>query len=375
MRRRRPVRRRRFRRHRHRSRRRRVLDADGRPASWPPATAGCSSAVAKQAAGLVKQRELTEEAGKAEAIAQADELRRSLLSAVSHDLRTPLAAAKAAVSSLRSDDVGFSAEDTAELLATVEESIDQLTALVGNLLDSSRLAAGVVRPELRPVISRRRCSARSSESARAPPVFAAVDSTGSRSTSSDRRGDGRRRPARTGAGQPHRQRAALRPGQPGAGHRGPGRRPGADRRRRRGAGHPARHRGRSCSRRSSGSATTTTPPASAWAFRWHAGSSRRWAARSPPPTPPAAGLPSRSTWRRGGSMTPHEDPRARDRRRAADPAGAADQPVGARLRGDTAATGARRCGRPPTTAPTSSSWTSACPTCPASRCSAGCAAG
>jgi two-component system sensor histidine kinase KdpD len=108
-------------------------------------------AVAKQAAGLVKQRELTEEASKAEAIAQADELRRSLLSAVSHDLRTPLAAAKAAVSSLRSSDVDFSAEDTAELLATIEESIDQLTALVGNLLDSSRLAAGVLRPELRRV--------------------------------------------------------------------------------------------------------------------------------------------------------------------------------------------------------------------------------
>ena len=60
------------------------------------------TAVAKQAAGLIKQRELAEEASKAEAIAQADELRRSLLSAVSHDLRTPLAAAKAAVSSLRS---------------------------------------------------------------------------------------------------------------------------------------------------------------------------------------------------------------------------------------------------------------------------------
>lgn len=109
------------------------------------------TAVAKQAAGLVRQRELTEEAGRAEAIAQADELRRALLSAVSHDLRTPLAAAKAAVSSLRADDVGFSPEDTAELLATVEESIDQLTALVGNLLDSSRLAAGVVAPQLRQV--------------------------------------------------------------------------------------------------------------------------------------------------------------------------------------------------------------------------------
>jgi len=109
------------------------------------------NAVARQAVGLVRQRELTEEAGRAEAIERADELRRSLLSAVSHDLRTPLAAAKVAVSSLRSEDIDFSPEDTAELLATVEESVDQLTGLVGNLLDSSRLAAGVVRPELRVV--------------------------------------------------------------------------------------------------------------------------------------------------------------------------------------------------------------------------------
>ncbi|OCB39097.1 histidine kinase [Mycobacterium malmoense] len=109
------------------------------------------SAVAKQAAGLIRQRELAEEASRAEAIVRADELRRSLLSAVSHDLRTPLAAAKVAVSSLRAEDVAFSPEDTAELLATIEESIDQLTALVGNLLDSSRLAAGVVRPDMRRV--------------------------------------------------------------------------------------------------------------------------------------------------------------------------------------------------------------------------------
>ncbi len=108
-------------------------------------------AVANQAVGLIRQGQLTEEASKAKALAEADRLRRSLLSAVSHDLRTPLAGAKAAVSSLRSDDVEFSPEDTAELLATVEESVDQLTVLVGNLLDSSRLAAGVVRPELRPV--------------------------------------------------------------------------------------------------------------------------------------------------------------------------------------------------------------------------------
>jgi two-component system, OmpR family, sensor histidine kinase KdpD len=106
------------------------------------------SVVATQAAGLVKQGELAEEAGKVQSLAEADELRRLLLSALGHDLRTPLTAAKAAVSSLRAEDVWFSPEDTAELLATVEESIDQLTSLVANLLDSSRLAAGVVRPQL-----------------------------------------------------------------------------------------------------------------------------------------------------------------------------------------------------------------------------------
>jgi two-component system, OmpR family, sensor histidine kinase KdpD len=106
------------------------------------------SVVATQAAGLVKRDELAEEAGKVQSLAEADELRRLLLSALGHDLRTPLTAAKAAVSSLRAEDVWFSPEDTSELLATVEESIDQLTALVANLLDSSRLAAGVIRPHL-----------------------------------------------------------------------------------------------------------------------------------------------------------------------------------------------------------------------------------
>ncbi len=119
--------------------------------SLPPADRRVLTLVANKAAGLVRQRELAAEANRAEAIEKADELRRSLLSAVSHDLRTPLAGAKAAVSSLRSDEVDFSEADTAELLATVEESIDQLTALVDNLLDSSRLATGAIRPQFVPV--------------------------------------------------------------------------------------------------------------------------------------------------------------------------------------------------------------------------------
>jgi len=64
-----------------------------------------------------------------------------LLAAVSHDLRTPLAAAQAAVSCLRSGDIQLSAEDHDELLATADESLNQLAHLIASLLDVSRLQA------------------------------------------------------------------------------------------------------------------------------------------------------------------------------------------------------------------------------------------
>lgn len=59
-----------------------------------------------------------------------------------------MAAVKAAVTSLRSSEVDFDPEDEAELLASIEESADRLDALVGNLLDASRVQSGVVRPRL-----------------------------------------------------------------------------------------------------------------------------------------------------------------------------------------------------------------------------------
>ncbi|GAB79209.1 sensor histidine kinase [Austwickia chelonae] len=100
---------------------------------------------ANAAAVLTRQRLRAEEAA-ASSLAQDNRARQALLSAVSHDLRTPLAAVKAAVSSLRSDEVVFSDEDEAELLAAIEESTDRLDALVGNLLDLSRLETGAMRP-------------------------------------------------------------------------------------------------------------------------------------------------------------------------------------------------------------------------------------
>ncbi|GAA2017834.1 sensor histidine kinase KdpD [Nakamurella flavida] len=107
--------------------------------------------VAHQAVGLLQQAELARRADSAAGVAEGDRLRRALLSAVSHDLRTPLAAVKASVSSLRSTDVALAPEDADEILAGIETSTDQLAALVDNLLDSSRLAAGVLTPQAVPV--------------------------------------------------------------------------------------------------------------------------------------------------------------------------------------------------------------------------------
>ena len=80
----------------------------------------------------------------AAALDRANELRTALLSAVSHDLRTPLASIKASVSSLRATDVEWSAEAAAEFLAAIEDDTDRLNRLVGNLLDMSRLQAGAL---------------------------------------------------------------------------------------------------------------------------------------------------------------------------------------------------------------------------------------
>ena len=92
---------------------------------------------------------LRTQAAQAEALAEGDRMRTALLRAVSHDLRTPLASIKASVSSLRQTDVSWSPEDEAELLANIEQNADRLDALVGNLLDMSRLQAGSLAPFLR----------------------------------------------------------------------------------------------------------------------------------------------------------------------------------------------------------------------------------
>ncbi|PZG12512.1 sensor histidine kinase [Nonomuraea aridisoli] len=101
-------------------------------------------AFAAEAAVALRQERLQQEAARAQPLAEADKMRTALLAAVSHDLRTPLASAKAAVESLAATGVDWSDHDRAELLDTAAESLDKLDRLVANLLDMSRLQAGVL---------------------------------------------------------------------------------------------------------------------------------------------------------------------------------------------------------------------------------------
>ncbi|MGP3978895.1 ATP-binding protein [Streptomyces sp. 8N114] len=109
------------------------------------------AAFAAQAAGVLDRQRLLGEAEQARELAEGNRIRTALLAAVSHDLRTPLAAIKASVSSLRSDDVEWSAQDEAELLGAIEEGADKLDNLVGNLLDMSRLQTGTVKPLIKDI--------------------------------------------------------------------------------------------------------------------------------------------------------------------------------------------------------------------------------
>ncbi|MDI9886387.1 sensor histidine kinase KdpD [Streptomyces sp. HNM0645] len=106
-------------------------------------------AFAAQAAVVLERQRLVHRAEEGRKLAEGNRIRTALLAAVSHDLRTPLAGIKAAVSSLRSDDVEWSEDDRAELLEGIEAGADRLDHLVGNLLDMSRLQTGTVTPLIR----------------------------------------------------------------------------------------------------------------------------------------------------------------------------------------------------------------------------------
>jgi K+-sensing histidine kinase KdpD len=107
--------------------------------------------MAETAARAWEGQRLAERATRAQQLAEIDTVRSALLAAVSHDLRTPLAGIKAAVTSLRQRDVTWSSKDRGELLAGIDQSTDRLDDLISNLLGMSRLQAGALSVVIQPV--------------------------------------------------------------------------------------------------------------------------------------------------------------------------------------------------------------------------------
>jgi two-component system, OmpR family, sensor histidine kinase KdpD len=101
-------------------------------------------AFASQLSVALESRRLQDELAEKSAQSKANELRTALLTAVSHDLRTPLASIKAAATSMLADDVDIDPASRRELLETIDGEADRLNTLVGNLLGMSRLQAGAL---------------------------------------------------------------------------------------------------------------------------------------------------------------------------------------------------------------------------------------
>ncbi|CAH0139132.1 DUF4118 domain-containing protein [Microbacterium sp. Bi128] len=100
--------------------------------------------VVAQLAAALERTDLVETAAEAGVLAETDQVRSALLSAVSHDLRRPLASAVAALGGLRAAGDHLSDDDRRELIETADESLATLSVLVTDLLDVSRVQAGVL---------------------------------------------------------------------------------------------------------------------------------------------------------------------------------------------------------------------------------------
>ncbi len=107
-------------------------------------------AFAAQAGLMLEYRRLRERDARALALEHGEALRSALLTAVSHDLRTPLSTIRASVDVLLAPDVELVPEDSGALTRAIQEATGQLEGLIDNLLDLSRLQSGMLRPTLRP---------------------------------------------------------------------------------------------------------------------------------------------------------------------------------------------------------------------------------
>jgi two-component system sensor histidine kinase KdpD len=112
---------------------------------------GLLATYANHAALAIERAQLRDQALRAELLQEVDEWRAALVATVAHDLRTPLASIKVAVSDLREPRIVLPETARRDLLETIEEQTDRLTRLVSTVLDLWRLEAGALRPKREPL--------------------------------------------------------------------------------------------------------------------------------------------------------------------------------------------------------------------------------
>ena len=105
------------------------------------------TAIAGEAAVTLHRLELSREAAHAAALREADEMKTALMASISHDLKTPLASIKAAISSLMDQRIHWSDEDVSAFLRTIDSQADRLNRLISDILDLNRIESGALHPE------------------------------------------------------------------------------------------------------------------------------------------------------------------------------------------------------------------------------------
>jgi two-component system sensor histidine kinase KdpD len=122
------------------------LDGDRQGPLLTPEQQRLLDALADQAALAIERVQLVADVDAARLVEEAGRLRSALLTSISHDLKTPLAAIMGAAGTLRDYQAALPEEDRAELLTTVTDESERLNRFIANLLDMTRIEAGAMEP-------------------------------------------------------------------------------------------------------------------------------------------------------------------------------------------------------------------------------------
>lgn len=119
---------------------------DGEPYSAPDSR--LLVALANHGAAFLERKHLQSVAVQADVLREADKLKSTLVSSVSHELKTPIASITATVSNLLEDDIEWDAANVRRELEAVEEDLGRLNSSIGALLDLSRLESSAWEPHV-----------------------------------------------------------------------------------------------------------------------------------------------------------------------------------------------------------------------------------